>query len=133
MNAKITPRIDVLIPKPRVVTVGPRIEFFLGPVGPQDNGTKRTFDITLKYSKKDADGNQIGIPNKKLSIETSGVDWTYVPSTPPATNLGETNDDGLVDIVLTREFAAADTEKKPIPVSVTGGRGFVSGSATFSV
>lgn len=132
MNAMLSPRNDVVFPKPNIVTTGPRIGVFQGEIQTSADKKQRTIDLLIKYTKKaNADGSQVGIAGKALSIETSGLDWEFVASDPAATNLGETNSDGEVNIRLVRSFAVGDADTNPPqPATVTVRKNLVSTSVT---
>lgn len=132
MNAMLSPRNDVVFPKPNIVTTGPRIGVFQGEIQTSADKKQRTIDLLIKYTKKaNADGSQVGIAGKALSIETSGLDWEFVAPDPAATNLGETNSDGEVNIRLVRSFAVGDADTNPPqPATVTVRKNLVSTSVT---
>jgi hypothetical protein len=138
------------LPKAKFVTVGPRIEFFLGGINPSTDNKERRAQVTIKYSKKDPDANDgslIGIPGKRLSIEAPGLAWTYesnfVDDPTTTTDVDDpkkydqTNIDGELKIALIRTFPDADAndEKKnpPIPVTLTARIALVSATPTVPI
>ena len=134
MNAMLTPRNDVVIPKPRVVTAGPRIEFFQVGIEPNPTTPERTAQLIVWYSKRDETGNQrVGITNKTLSIETGGVDFKFSDASfGSAVTSAQTDNEGQLYVILKRSFSTqADAIEAPsIPVTVSARIGFVTANTT---
>ncbi len=124
MNALLTPRRDVSIPKPAQVIRGPNLaviqgeitDLFESPGGPM---TGRTMSVMLEYRNRD--GNPID--NKLLSIDTDGASWSYVGG-------DHTNADGQVEILLTRTFVDPEVDTAPTDVIVSARIGLVQNSTT---
>jgi hypothetical protein len=128
MNAILEPRHDVGVPKPRTAVVGPSIAIEPGQI--QDVGnpaTSRTLTVVITYT--DATGTPI--QGKGLGITTQGVAWAYAPGgTPDADGNIQTDANGEVTIVLTREFVGDNPDRTPVDVIVAVRKGIVSESST---
>lgn len=128
MNAVLEPRHDVGVPKPRNAVVGPQIAIEPGPITDVGNpATSRTQQVVIVYT------NASGAPiqGKGLAITTQGVAWAYVPGgTQDADGNTETDANGEVTIVLTREFVGDNPDRTPTDVVVAVRKGIVNESST---
>jgi hypothetical protein len=128
MNAVLEPRHDVGVPKPRNAVVGPSIAIEPGPITDVGNpATSRTQQVVIVYT------NSAGTPiqGKGLAITTQGVAWAYVPGgTQDADGNTETDANGEVTIVLTREFVGDNPDRTPVDVIVAVRKGIVNESST---
>lgn len=122
MNAMLEPRSDVSIPAARQTIVGPNITALSGEIADELDAAiivGRTMNVTLELHRRDG----TAIPGKELSIETSGVPWSY-------TGAHTTDTDGRVEIQLRREFLTPEADRSPTQVVVTARRGMVSNDTT---
>ena len=89
MNAEMTPRNDIGVPKPRHIVRGPTL--LLLPRGivtdpatvtPDAPLRQRSTVVRVSYRRRPAEGQQEGngIAGKSFTIETSGLDWTFCDS-----------------------------------------------------
>lgn len=128
MDAVLEPRHDVGVPKPRNAVVGPSIAIQSGPITDVGNpATSRTMSVVIVYS------NAAGAPiaGKGLSIATQGVAWAYAAGgTPDANGNVQTDANGQVTIVLTREFVGDNPDRSPVDVIVSVRKGIVNESTT---
>jgi hypothetical protein len=128
MNAVLEPRHDVGVPKPRNAVVGPRIAIEPGPIADVGNpATSRTLDVVITYT------NAAGAPiqGKGLAITTQGVSWAYAPGgTQDPDGNTETDANGEVTIVLSREFVGDNPDRTPVDVIVAVRKGIVNESST---
>lgn len=128
MDAVLEPRHDVGVPKPRNAVVGPSIAIQSGPI--TDVGTpatSRTMTVVVVYT----DAGGAPIQGKGLSIGTQGVAWAYAPGgTPDANGNVQTDANGEVSIVLTREFVGDNPDRTPVDVIVSVRKGIVNSSTT---
>ena len=128
MNALLTPKTDIGVPKPRMLIQGPQIAVLEGTItdvmdsSTPPKMTARTMDIILKYTKQD--GSPIG--NKTLSVETQGMGWKY--KNPGATTTSVAS--GEVAIQLQRDFIGDTPDITPKDFVLTARIGLVSTSAT---
>jgi hypothetical protein len=133
MNAMLTPRNDVVIPKPRVVTAGPRLEFFQKEIEPNSAAPERTAQLIVQYTKLDEQNKRAAINGRPISIDTGGVDFKLVQSdfVTPLVDL-ETDTEGKLYLVLKRTFATQDdaNTRPAIPVTISARIGFVTASTT---
>lgn len=134
MNAMLTPRNDVVIPKPKVVTVGPRLEFFQVAIETNSAAPERTAQLIVQYSKLDQVTNErVGIKDKTISMETGGVDFKFRKSDfTPLTGDPKTDIEGKLYVELKRTFSTqVDANAAPsMPVTVSARIGFVTASTT---
>lgn len=120
MNAEMTPRNDIGVPKPRHVVRGPTL--LLLPRGivtrpavvtPDAPLQERSTIVRVSYRRRPANGARegTGIKNASFTVETSGLDWNFCTSdgtvneTDAATR---TDENGDLFFVVRRRFAAGD-------------------------
>lgn len=123
MNAMLTPRTDVSVPKPAQVIRGPNIAIVQGEIidiaGPDAALAGRTMSVLLEYRRRDG----TPIAGKNISIDTDGAAWSFVADQ-------QTNADGQVEILLSRTFVDPEADTSPIDVIVTARIGLVQNSTT---
>lgn len=128
MNAVLEPRHDVGVPKPRQAIVGPRLAIDTGPIADVGTpATSRTAEVVVTY--RNADGDPL--PNKPLALDAQGVAWAYkAGSTTNAQGEVVTDSNGVVTIVLTRQFVGDAPDRTPVPIIVSARKGLVGESST---
>lgn len=130
LNAILSPRKDIGVPKPRQLIQGPSLAILPGEIkdeGPEGAPTGRSLAVTIEYRKVTGEA----IQGQPLGIETDGVAWSYADP-----NVKNTDENGHLAIVLTRNFVAPTGDAPPPPPPgpssfvVTARRGLVSNSTT---
>ncbi|MBI5550033.1 MAG: hypothetical protein HY911_00905 [Desulfobacterales bacterium] len=124
MNALLTPRSDVSVPKPAQVLRGPNLAIVQGEITDLRDGaagplTGRTMSVMLEYRRRDG----APIANKLLSIDTQGATWEYVGTQ-------TTSAAGQVEILLTRTFLDPEADTTPTDVIITARIGLVQNSTS---
>lgn len=122
MNTLLEPRDDIGIPKPNQAIQGPRLSLIQGEI--QDildggNMVARTMSMIVLYNRRDGSA----IAGKAISIETSGVSWSYAGDQ-------ATNASGQTEIILRREFLDEEADTSPIDIIVSGRIGLVQNNVT---
>lgn len=141
LNARLVPKTDVGVPKPRQIVRGPKLNFVH--LDPDDNPKPpalpqtRTVDVTIRYTQHDG-STPIGGPDeatgKLVSIESDGLTWKYLDNANKGNgDIHRTDKAGEVKIQLIRTFVdnTDDPEnpiladRSPIDVMVTARVGMV--------
>lgn len=144
MTAELRPRVDIVIPKPKVVTEGPRIEFSTAsPNSTNTANTERVLALRLSYKKKDTNSQNtqtqyVGIAGKGFLISALGVEVGFFdPDNASPLTDSKTNLDGEIGINLTRTFGNGDANdliaNPPIPITVTAKIGLITASTTVNL
>lgn len=113
MSALLEPRDDVSIPKANHAIRGPHISIIPGEIQAPDEVT-RSISVMMQLNRRDG----TAIPDKRLAIETSGIPWVFVGASGTVTD-----NDGRVEILLTRTLLEGDTD--PIEITVSARLGLV--------
>ena len=122
MNTLLQPRDDIGIPKPNQAIQGPRLSLIQGEIIDVMDGPRiaaRTMSMIVQYNRR----NGTAISGKAISIETSGVSWSY-------TGDQETDTSGQTEILLRREFLDEEADTTPIDVIVSARIGMVQNNVT---
>lgn len=122
MNALLSPRRDVGVPKPTQVIQGPRLAIIHGSKADVLDGDAikaRTMDVLIQYHRRDG----TPIQGKSISIETPGVSWSFTG--------GQTTDaQGNVQIQLRRDFIGEEPDTSQKDFVVSARIGIVQNSST---
>jgi hypothetical protein len=139
MNAELTPRDDLGVPKPRHVVRGPSllllprgINTFPATVTEQAPLQWRSCVVRVSYLRRPTEGQQVGTGIKDASfvVETSGLEWNFcqedgtVDETPAST---KTNAAGDLFFVVRRTFRPGD-DTAPRAFTLTARIGLVNAS-----
>lgn len=125
MNTLLEPRDDVKIPKPNQVVQGPRLSILKGEISDIAGGEgqppiiARTMSVIIQFNKRDGSP----IADKILSVEASGVPWSYVGDR-------DTNELGQVEILLRRDFMDEGADTSPADFKVSARIGLVNNTVT---
>lgn len=113
LNARLTPKTDVGVPKPRQIIRGPKLAF--APANPTDDtatpATFRTLDLTIQYNQQDG---STPITGQAVWIESDGTGWTLLPNDKSSTDnavMSATDGKGRVNIRLKRMFPSTKDDK----------------------
>jgi hypothetical protein len=124
MNAFLRPKADIGVPKPRLNVQGPQIAILQGEIKPIIAAgilTARTMEVSLQFARSGG----APIAGKALSIETDGVAWEYKDAAASATDAN-----GMVVILLRREFLGETPDTSAQEYVLTVRKGLVSSSST---
>jgi hypothetical protein len=124
INARLRPKPDIGVPKPRQAVRGPRLAILPGQVQDvTDNGklVARACAVIVEYHRRDG----TPIDGKTIAIETDGVSWKL-------TGGAQTDADGQLALELRREFLGEEPETAPVDVVVTARVGLVNTNVTIT-
>jgi hypothetical protein len=139
MNAQMTPRNDIGVPKPRHIIRGPSL--LLVPLGVATEPRTPTAEAPLEerrvivkasYVRRPTAARPAGEPiaNASFTVETSGLDWSYcseagVPDDSSASTYTKTKANGELFFVVRRRFTPGE-DTTPRAFSVSARIGLVS-------
>ncbi|HYN19755.1 MAG TPA: hypothetical protein VE078_02265 [Thermoanaerobaculia bacterium] len=124
INARLRPKPDIGVPKPRQAVRGPRLAILPGQILDVIDGNKlvaRTCAVLVEYRRRDG----TALDGKTVAIDTDGVSWKLTGGT-------QTDADGRLALELRREFLGEEPETAPVDVVVTARVGLVNTSVTIT-